>query len=149
MTSRSPKIDSNAITIPDYTDTHYKVADALGAHLPAPEGSAVYVASVIRNEDGSHYGVTLGYYVSEEAALAAIANDALAELDDYGLSFPWDNESDENYDNVIYWTADAIEARRNIWLDSRSCKQIAESLYEFPTNAEVVKVVVSGTPKIG
>jgi hypothetical protein len=143
------KIDSNTITHSEYTQTHYEVANALGSPLPAPEGSAVYIAVVRDNNDSPAYESILGYYASEEAALAAIANDALVSLDDYGLRFPWDDTSAENYDDAEYWSADAIESRRDIWLNSKTYKQVAELFYEFPNTAEVIKVVVKGTPKIG
>lgn len=150
MPLNGSKIDSNAISPSEYTHTDYEVANALGAHLPAPVGSAVYIASVLRSQyDDNPYMATLGYYASEEAALAAIANDALTELDDYGLGFPWDDEKHTNYDDAEYWTADAIETRRDSWLSNKPYKQIAESFYDFPNTAEVVKIVVKDTPKVG
>lgn len=149
MSLNGSKIDSNAITRSEYINTDYKVANALGNPIPAPEWSAVYIAVVRDNNDSPAYESVLGYYASEEAALAAIANDALVSLDDYGLSFPWNDESAETYDDAEYWNADAIEARRDAWLNSKTYKQIAELFYKFPATAEVEKIVVKGTPKIG
>lgn len=148
MSPNGSKIDSNGIDAPEYSHTHYEVANALGAPLPAPVGSAVYRAIVIRNSEDDPYESSLGYFASEDAALAAIANDALREIDDYGYEFPWDNQNISD-DDSEYWTADAIEARRDAWLSSRTIREIVEEFHTLDDTAEVIKIVVQDAPKIG